>query len=70
MREANSSKVGLQQKVAGEQSSNCLCMCVCGCRGVKVVTSDLVFHMHVRMHVRVYCRCQQHSLYHNSVRSM
>ena len=45
MREANSSKVGLQQKVAGEQSSNCLRMCVCGCRGVKVVTSDLVFHM-------------------------
>ena len=47
MREANSSKVGLQQKVAGEQSSNCLRMCVCGCRGVKVVTSDLVFHMYV-----------------------
>ena len=48
MREANSSKVGLQQKVAGEQSSNCLRMCVRVCRGVKVVTSDLVFHMYVR----------------------
>ena len=50
MREANSSKVGLQQKVAGEQSSNCLrtvCVCVC-VGGVKVVTSDLVFHMYVR----------------------
>ena len=46
MREANSSKVGLQQKVAGEQSaSGYACVCVWSlqlwCSGVKVVTSAL-----------------------------